>query len=73
MMARRAVRAARGEKGELDAARRGIEEAKHALGERGPPWWNDGAADFNRRLVKNSPYQAWWTEHRKGKRGPHAR
>ncbi|HLU77141.1 MAG TPA: hypothetical protein VKZ48_04445 [Burkholderiales bacterium] len=28
--------------------------------ERGPPWWQDGAPDFNRHLVKNTPYAAWY-------------
>jgi hypothetical protein len=72
MLARRAVRAARGEKGKVAAARREIEEARQALGERGAPWWHDGAPDLNRRLVKNSPYQDWWTEHPKGKRRQHS-
>ena len=26
-----------------------------------PPWWNDGAADLNRRLIKNTPYAEWWS------------
>jgi hypothetical protein len=30
------------------------------LGERGPPWWDDGARDYNRYLVKNTPYAAWY-------------
>ena len=38
-------------------ARRRVHEAKVALGERGPVWWTDGAPDYNRHLVKNSPYQ----------------
>jgi hypothetical protein len=68
MSARHAVRRANGEARALAAARQAVDEAKHSLGERGPPWWNDGAPDFNRRLVKNSPYEAWWNEHLKGKR-----
>jgi hypothetical protein len=32
---------------------------KEALGERGPVWWTDGAPDFNRKLVKNTPYADW--------------
>lgn len=38
------------------AARQGVHEAKVALGERGPVWWDDGAPDYNRHLLKNSPY-----------------
>jgi len=38
------------------AARKQVHEAKVALGERGPVWWDDGAPDYNRHLVKNTPY-----------------
>ncbi|MET3896992.1 hypothetical protein ABIB57_000929 [Devosia sp. UYZn731] len=41
-------------------ARRDVDRAKHALGERGPVWWDDGAPDHNRRMVKNTPYAAWF-------------
>lgn len=41
-------------------ARRRVQEAKVALGERGAPWWTDGAPDLNRHLVKNTPYRAWF-------------
>ncbi len=44
----------------LKAARRGVHEAKVALGERGPVWWDDGAPDLNRRLVRNTPYRDWY-------------
>ncbi len=37
-----------------------IEAAKRGLGERGPVWWQDGAPDLNRRMVKNTPYAAWF-------------
>jgi hypothetical protein len=37
-----------------------IDKAKRALGERGKVWWKDGAPDFNRHLVKNTPYAAWF-------------
>ena len=43
-------------------ARRDVDAAKHALGERGPVWWSDGAPDLNRRLVKNTPYRDWFAE-----------
>lgn len=42
------------------AARQGVHRAKVALGERGPVWWVDGAPDFNRRLVRNTPYRDWF-------------
>jgi hypothetical protein len=41
-------------------ARAAVDEAKRALGERGPVWWNDGAPDFNRRLAANTPYADWY-------------
>jgi len=41
-------------------ARARVHKAKVALGERGPPWWTDGAPDFNRHRVENTPYAAWY-------------
>lgn len=43
-------------------ARRGVQHAKVALGERGAVWWTDGAPDYNRRLVRNTPYAGWYDE-----------
>ncbi|CAN7416668.1 hypothetical protein [Massilia sp. LjRoot122] len=62
MAARRQVGLAK-RAGDLDAERRAraaVDAAKHALGERGPVWWTDGAPDFNRRMVKNTPYADWY-------------
>lgn len=62
MRARREVGAAL-KAGDADAersARAAVDEAKRALGERGPVWWSDGAPDFNRRLVANTPYGDWY-------------
>ena len=42
------------------AARAAVDAAKVALGERGPPWWDDGAPDLNRRMVRNTPYADWF-------------
>jgi hypothetical protein len=58
MAARRAVALAlRQEDAEaLKAARLRVHAAKLALGERGPPWWDDGAPDFTRRRLANTPY-----------------
>jgi hypothetical protein len=39
-----------------------VDAAKRKLGERGPPWWDDGAPDFNRHLAKNTPYAAWFAQ-----------
>ena len=62
MVARREVKAALNEENEerLIAARKAVDAAKIALGERGPVWWTDGAKDFNRHLVKNTPYADWY-------------
>ena len=62
MAARRAVGVAR-RRNDVEAtrqARRQVDRAKQALGERGPVWWSDGAPDYNRRLVQNTPYGAWF-------------
>ncbi|ABC64273.1 hypothetical protein [Erythrobacter litoralis] len=58
MDARRAVGAAKraGDAAAEKAARAKVHEAKVALGERDPVWWDDGAPDYNRKLVKNTPY-----------------
>lgn len=39
-----------------EAARKRVDAAKHALGERGAVWWTDGAPDYNRHMAKNTPY-----------------
>ena len=64
MAARRAVKAALHDKQspQLALARQAVNAAKIGLGERGPVWWTDGARDYNRHLVKNSPYAAWYDE-----------
>lgn len=62
MTARRQVAMAN-KAGDADAlrdARAAVDLAKRALGERGPVWWTDGAPDFNRRMVANTPYAAWY-------------
>ena len=58
MDARRAVAAAkRAEEPQAEkTARAAVHEAKVALGERGPVWWDDGAPDYTRKLVENTPY-----------------
>ena len=62
MAARRAVRSAMQVQDAyaLKQAREAVDEAKTALGERGAAWWNDGAPDYNRKSVRNSPYATWY-------------
>ena len=60
MDARRRVRSIDPE--QKAAARRDVDAAKRALGERGPVWWEDGSPDYNRHMVRNTPYRAWLTE-----------
>ncbi len=43
-----------------EAARVLVDAAKIALGERGPPWWSDGAPDYNRHMARNTPYAGWF-------------
>lgn len=59
MAARRPLRAT-ASNNERAAARALVDDAKRRLGERGPPWWADGAPDMNRKLVRNTPYCDWF-------------
>ena len=43
-----------------EAARARVDAAKHALGERGPVWWSDGAPDLTRRMARTTPYADWY-------------
>ena len=63
MEARREVKAAGLAKDpeRMAAARSAVHAAKVALGERGPVWWADGAKDFNRHPIKNTPYADWYS------------
>jgi hypothetical protein len=60
MASRRAVRSVRDDPEALAGVRTRIDAAKRALGERGPVWWSDGAPDYNRKLVKDTPYAEWF-------------
>jgi hypothetical protein len=64
MAARRQVKAALAAEDAqaLAAARSAVDAAKVSLGERGPVWWHDGATDFNRHLVTNTPYREWYAQ-----------
>ena len=61
MQARRAVHAAqtRQDDAALKAARAAVDEAKVALGERGPVWCTDGAPDLNRHMAHTTCYAEW--------------
>ena len=63
LMAARRAKGTAMKSGDGDArskARAAVDAAKHALGERGPVWWTDGAPDWNRHMVVNTPYRTWW-------------
>ncbi|MGY2736338.1 hypothetical protein ACVWYO_004012 [Sphingomonas sp. UYP23] len=62
MAARRAVGAALRSQDKIAGrtARAAVDAAKHALGERGPVWWDDGAPDYNKHMACNTPYAAWF-------------
>ena len=62
MDARRAVARALRTKDDaaLVAARVAVDDAKVALGERGPVWWHDGDPDLNRRMARNTVYADWF-------------
>lgn len=44
----------------MSAARAEVAAAKVKLGKRGPPWWTDGAPDYNRRMAHNTPDAEWF-------------
>lgn len=43
-----------------ERARSAVDDAKVALGERGPVWWADGAPDLNRHLARTTVYADWF-------------
>jgi hypothetical protein len=63
MRARNAVKNSAPGSAARKAARRAVNAAKIALGERGQPWWK--GEDHNRRLVRNTPYAAWWKKRKR--------
>lgn len=71
MAARRAVRAAK-LNADLEseaAAHKAVDDAKRALGERGPVWWNDGSPDLNRHMAKNTTYADWYAKIQRSRSG----
>jgi hypothetical protein len=64
MAARNAVRSAKlaGNQAAEAAAHRAVDIVKRKLGERGSVWWTDGSPDLNRHVVKNTPYNAWYSD-----------
>lgn len=62
MTARRAVKEAAGDEERLRAARKAVDAAKVALGERGPVWWTDGGPDLNRHMARTTSYADWYSE-----------
>jgi hypothetical protein len=72
MASRRAVRTALADADveALAAARRQVDAAKVALGERGPVWWDDGAPDLNRHMARNTIYADWFAALEPAAAGP---
>ena len=64
MAARRAVKSAKRVQNTAaeDDAHAEVDRTKRSLGERGPVWWEDGAPDYNRKLVCNTPYAIWYDD-----------
>ncbi|GAB7529996.1 hypothetical protein PS3A_24070 [Pseudomonas sp. 3A(2025)] len=64
MAARREVRRTKGaeDAAGLRQARAEVNACKVQLGERGPVWWQDGAPDFNRYKIENTPYADWYNQ-----------
>jgi hypothetical protein len=62
MTARRAVKAALQSQDPiaLKLARQSVDQAKVALGERGPVWWTDSAPDYGRKKIEHTPYADWY-------------
>lgn len=62
MSARRAKGAAMraGDDEARERARARVDAAKHALGERGPVWWDDGEPDLTRHLARTTRYAGWY-------------
>ena len=60
MSARRGIRSAADDADAVARARLLVDAAKRKLGERGPVWWDDGAPDYNRRMVRTTPYASWF-------------
>ena len=62
MDGRRSVASARraGDPVAEKVAHAAVDAAKHALGERGPTWWTDGAPDLNRHMVRTTSYASWF-------------
>lgn len=75
MDARRKVKEVQNNEARLKAARRQVNAAKEALGERGPVWWDDGAPDETMKSPQESSYAEWWAglsdeTRKKGYEGP---
>ena len=64
MAARRAKKDARAadDAGAVEEARKRVDAAKTALGERGPVWWDDDAPDETLRMARNTRYADWYAE-----------
>lgn len=50
----------------IPTSARAGDAAKHALGERGPVWWGDGAPDLTRRMARTTGYADWFSSLQEG-------
>ncbi len=64
MRGRSAVRMARrdDDRQGMREARTTVNDAKVALGERGPVWWTDGSPDLNRHMARTTVYAEWFAD-----------
>jgi hypothetical protein len=61
MTASREAKASEDQEAEA-ADHRAVDDAKRALGEQGPVWWDDGSPDLNRHMAKNTIYADWYAK-----------
>lgn len=62
MDVRAELRDARGDVARIRQAKSRLQDTETALGQRGEVWWTDGAPDYHRKLIVNTPYLDWWAE-----------
>lgn len=61
MRAALSIRPMRPETSQVECRHHAVEDAKVALGERGPVWWDNGAPDLKRKMARNTLCDDWLT------------